>query len=80
MNYLTIYWLKQWILHIRPLYLFRKDQTDHKVHLQNSAHPLKAVLLSGVRSLLCHDHDPLIVQHRDGEHGYPAESIVFRAP
>lgn len=49
------------------------------VYLQNSAHPLKAVFLSGVWSLLSHDHDPLIVQHRDGKHGYPAGNRGFKS-
>ncbi len=42
-----------------------------RVYLQNSAHPLEAVFLGGVGPLLCHDHDPLIVKHSDGEHCYP---------
>ena len=41
------------------------------VYLQHSAHPLEAVLLCRVRSLLRHHHHPLIVENRDGEHGDP---------
>ena len=42
------------------------------IYLQHAAHPLEAVLLRGVGSLLGHHHDPLVPQHRHGEHGYPA--------
>lgn len=41
-------------------------------NLQHAAHPLEAVLLCGVGPLLCHDHNPLVVQHSHREHGYPA--------
>lgn len=40
-------------------------------HLQHAAHPLEAVLLGGVRPLLGHKHDPVIVQHCHREHGNP---------
>lgn len=40
-------------------------------YLQYSAHPLETVLLRGVGPLLGHHHDPFIVEHGDGEHGYP---------
>lgn len=40
--------------------------------LQYTAHPLEAVFLCGVGSLLGHHHDPLVPQHRHREHGYPA--------
>ena len=40
-------------------------------HLQHAAHPLEAVLLRGVRPLLRHQHDPVIMEHCHGEHGDP---------
>ena len=42
-------------------------------HLQHAAHPLEAVLLGGVRPLLRHHHDPLIVEHGHGKHRYPGD-------
>ena len=41
------------------------------VYLENTAHPLEAVLLRGIRPLLCHHHNPLIMEHRHREHRYP---------
>ena len=41
-------------------------------YLQYSTHPLEAVLLTGVRPLLCHNHYPLIIKHRHREHSNPA--------
>lgn len=41
-----------------------------KGYLEHAAHPLEAVLLCGVWSLLSHNHDPLVMQDGDREHGY----------
>lgn len=35
------------------------------IYLKHSTHPLEAVLLTGIWSLLCHDHDPLIIEYSD---------------
>lgn len=40
-------------------------------HLQHAAHPLEAVLLGGVRPLLCHQHNPVVMEHCHGEHCNP---------
>lgn len=40
-------------------------------HLQHSAHPLETVLLGGVGPLLGHQDDPVVIQHRHGEHRDP---------
>lgn len=42
-------------------------------YLQNSTHPLEAVLLTSIRPLLCHNHYPLIIKHRHWEHSNPAK-------
>lgn len=45
-------------------------------HLQDAAHPLEAVFLRGVRPLLGHDNDPLVVQHGHRKHGYPGKGNI----
>lgn len=42
-----------------------------QAHLQHTAHPLEAVLLRGIRPLLRHQHDPVVMEHRHGEHCDP---------
>lgn len=45
-------------------------------YLQDAAHPLEAVFLRGVRPLLCHDNDPLVVQHGHRKHSYPGKGNI----
>lgn len=45
-------------------------------HLQDAAHPLEAVFLRGIRPLLCHDNDPLVMQHTHRKHGYPEKGNI----
>lgn len=47
-------------------------------YLQHTAHPLEAVFLRGVRSLLGHHHDPLVPQHCHRKHGYPAGATTVK--
>lgn len=53
---------------------------DVAAHLQHAAHPLEAVLLRRVWPLLGHQHDPVIVQHRHGEHGDPGRMRTKMTP
>lgn len=67
-------WHKKWTL-VKKEKLKRAGpflSVWEEIYLQDAAHPLEAVLLRGVGSLLGHHHDPLVPQHRHREHRYPA--------
>jgi hypothetical protein len=46
--------------------------SEHKdpeyAYLQDTAHPLEAVFLRGIRSLFCNHHDSLIIKYRHRKH------------
>lgn len=53
-----------------------EKKTEHSQHLKDTAHPLEAVFLRGVWSLLCHNNNPLIMKHRHRKHSYPGTHII----
>lgn len=51
-------------------------QKSRAQYLKDTTHPLEAVFLRGVRSLLCHNDNPLIMQHWHRKHSYPGTHNV----
>lgn len=74
-NVLYVEWFfdnsKDWRLYCRHTEWRLPFERCGWIYLKHPAHPLEAVLLAGIGPLLCHNYNPLIIEHRDWKHSDP---------